>query len=119
MCMHKANLLMHFTDAQKFYWMHGCPSSHITRVHALYGANSWSVKKKTCYLANQIKGILFPILSVYNDLIQQMIHWRIGGNKITNYIHNYITVCWQRPYLARPRQIYVMWDYIWQDFTCS
>ena len=45
MRMRKANLLMHFTDAQKIYWMHGCPSARIMHVHALHGADSWSVKQ--------------------------------------------------------------------------
>ena len=55
-------MAMHFTDAQKIYWMHGCPSSRIIRVHALRGANSWSAKKMSMLLANQIAGILRPIL---------------------------------------------------------
>ena len=55
-------MAVHFTDAQKIYWMHGYPSSHILRVHALHGANSWSVKKYPCFLANQIAGILRTIL---------------------------------------------------------
>ena len=65
MRMRKANLLMHFTDAQKIYWMHGCPSSRIIRVHALHGANSWPAKKYPwCFLANQIAGILYnPLCS--------------------------------------------------------
>ena len=67
--MCKAKLLMHctgcipeyFTDAQKIYWMHGCPSLRIIWVHALHCANSWSVKKCPCFLANQIAGIRRPI----------------------------------------------------------
>ena len=35
-------LLMH----RKFTWMHGCPSERTICVHALHGANRWSVKKK-------------------------------------------------------------------------
>ena len=38
-------LLMHGTDAQKIYWMHGWQSLRIIRTHALHGANSWSVEK--------------------------------------------------------------------------
>ena len=38
-------MAVQFTDAQKIYWMHVCPSFHIIRIHALHGANSWSVKK--------------------------------------------------------------------------
>ena len=57
---------MQFTDAQKIYWMHGCPSLRIIHVHALHGANSWSVKKFPCFLANQIAGILRPICITIN-----------------------------------------------------
>ena len=52
-CMHKANLLMYFIDAQKIYWMHGCAIYWCTAVlvHALHMnmpctalPNSWLVK---------------------------------------------------------------------------
>ena len=68
---------------QIFYWVHGkftgmhrkftglhgkftgcmaVASARIIRVHVLYGANSWSVKKNPCFIASQIIGILKPIV---------------------------------------------------------
>ena len=56
---------MHFTDAQKIYWMHGCPSACIIRVHALHGAKQLVSKNISTLLANQIAGFLDPF---YNSL---------------------------------------------------
>ena len=58
-------MAVHFTDAQKIYWIPGCRSLRIVRVHVLPGANSWSVKKSPCFLANQIAGILRPIYKLH------------------------------------------------------
>ena len=75
MRMRKANVFLldaqkNYCNARKIYWMHGkftgcmaVASARIIRVHALHGANSWSVRKKNPrFLANQIAGILRPIV---------------------------------------------------------
>ena len=74
---------MRMRKANAFYWMHGkfigmhgkvtglhgkftgcmaVASARIIHVHALHGTNCWSVKKKNPRLANQIAGILRPIV---------------------------------------------------------
>ena len=76
-----------------FYWMHGkftgmhrkftglhgkftvcmaVASARIIRVHILHGANSWSVKKNPRFLANQIAGILRPI--VFKQSLYKILH---------------------------------------------
>ena len=93
--MRKANLLMnrkftvcmavHFTDAQKLCWMHGCPSSRIICVHALHGAHSWVNKKIPCYLVNQITGILFPHFITYIVCDKSVVFSRISSLKVSYY----------------------------------
>ena len=51
---------VHFTDAQVIYWMHGCPSARIICVHALHGANSWSVNKKSTLVSQSDCRVSYP-----------------------------------------------------------
>ena len=69
-------LLMHGTDAQKIYWMHGWQSLRIIRTHALHGANSWSVEILARSRDLNTRPLLATLLNpFYNHYYGDIVNW--------------------------------------------
>ena len=109
-CARQIYLFMHFTDAQKIYWMHGCPSLRIICIHALHGENSWPVKKIPSYLTNQISAILFPFYVGWRNtsFFQGMYIYSEIQTRQTNYDPNQ----WMMAYLFFFHNGTLIWSFI-------